>query len=236
MCVSEIVRSLLLCLAIGCGPSATESVEPEATNGSEAPPATEPSEAPSAEPEAPEPESAGPVREASIALAGACLVPHDREYIIEVTSREAHPPPDREEPEPRRHALRTLRDFDLDGDGTMDVFVPTLEPNACLHDVTYAMYVVRGDCGHDVGTLRGRPQLSEGETDGLRNLEGHRRWAAITDANSPPGPNNVATLWEVTTPYVAREAHYASGDPRESSGICHHCGIPECRILSGPSQ
>jgi len=169
-----------------------------------------------------------------VELEGPCRIPEEREYVVEVVSREANPPPEREDPTRQQFALRTLRSYDLDGDGAMDALVPSLAPGACPHEVDYAVYVMRGECGHHVGRITGQPSLTEERHGGFFDLRATRRWAAITDPLSAPGPENVATLHEVTVPWSVRDGRYVPGQPDVSAGICHHCAMSECRTLSGP--
>lgn len=165
-------------------------------------------------------------------MPGACVTPPVRTYRVEVTSREAWPPPEREDPEPVVHGFSTQPFADVDGDGRFDVMVPTVELHTCPHDVEYAIYVMRGACGHEVGRVVGSPGVVGPRVPGrLRELRAERRWASITHPDRPPGPSNVATLHEVSTPYRARGGRYVAGTPTETGGICHHCGMPSCRRL-----
>lgn len=165
-------------------------------------------------------------------LGSACVVPPQRDVQVSIRSREANPPPEREAPHEARWSFRTMRMNDLDGDGRLDAIVPIVEPTDCPHEIEYELYVMRGACGHLVGRTLGFPQpAGAGRRGQLRDLRTERRWAAITDRRRPPGPHNVATLHEVTTPYVARAGTYRAGSPVTRSGTCHHCGIPTCRVI-----
>lgn len=66
------------------------------------------------------------------------------------------------------------REMDLDGDGTLDVLVPLpgarSPPDACPEDVRWAIYVVRGACGHLVGEIEGDPRQGSIMSRGLFDI------------------------------------------------------------------
>ena len=209
-------RMRALCIAIFCLQGCTQQQTP-------------PTRVPSSEPHTPTASV-----EPTVTLQGECVVPEDRTYVVQSTAQEANPPDDAMEPTVREDTFRTSRPLDVDGDGVMDTFVPMVPPGRCAPEVDYAIYVMRGECGHHVGRVTGPTSLGEGSHGGLRDLQTHRRWSELTDPARPPGPDNVATLHEVTVTWVARDGVYEATSAEERQGVCHHCPIAECRTLSGP--
>nr|MDQ3033647.1 hypothetical protein [Myxococcota bacterium] len=168
----------------------------------------------------------------AISFATPCEVPPRREVRIVDRSREAHPRDHHAGSSERTWTLHTARMLDVDDDGRLETLVPIVEPADCLHEVEYAIYVMRGACGHSVGRTLGSPRIAgPARPGGLRELRTERRWAEITDPTRAPGPENVATLHQVETPYVARGGTYRAGAPIARSGICHHCAMSSCRAL-----
>lgn len=167
------------------------------------------------------------------ATLGPCVPVPQRAYVVEVVGREANPPPARVEPAPVRHGFSTQALGDLDGDGTVDTIVPTVGPASCPHEVTWTVYLTRGACGVDVGTVLGFPQVIR-SGPGLATRSTTIQWAEITDRTRPMGAQNVATLHELTTAWSAPDGVYVAGEPANSGGICHHCAISRCRLVSGP--
>jgi hypothetical protein len=65
------------------------------------------------------------------------------------------PPADAYQVEGRpRGPMRTHAPLDLDGDGTKDLFVTSGKFEDYSGGYTFAVYVMRGDCGHFVGTVQ----------------------------------------------------------------------------------
>ena len=170
----------------------------------------------------------------TLRFSSPCVAPPQRDVQLAVRSREANPPPEREAGSRRTVSLRTERRLDLDGDGQLDVVVPIVERGDCPHEVEYDLYVMRGACGHLVGRTRGVPQVTRpAPPGGLAELHTDLRWSEVTDPSRETSASNVATHHEVRTPYVARGGRYRPGRPTVQSGICHHCAIPHCRVVSG---
>ncbi|MBX3274062.1 MAG: hypothetical protein KF729_27600 [Sandaracinaceae bacterium] len=170
-------------------------------------------------------------RPAPPALPGRCVEPPRVDVRVLVHGREANPRPEHRDGAEVAWRFTTTRALDLDADGRLDVVVPRVSARACPHEVAYDLYVMRGACGHLVGRTLGFPTVTGPPGAGLRELTSQRRWAEITDPTRPPGPENVATLHEVATPYVARAGRYRAGTPVARSGICHHCAISRCRVV-----
>ncbi|HJL00937.1 MAG TPA: hypothetical protein RMH85_27670 [Polyangiaceae bacterium LLY-WYZ-15_(1-7)] len=189
---------------------------------------------------APAPEQSEPVASAPAPFEppGPCVEVPERSWILEVTGREAHPPPGREQPTTLRQGYSTHHGVDLDGDGTPDALVPSLADGVCPHEIEWEAYVMRGDCGHLVGRVEGLlREVGPVPTGGLAELRVGSRWSDLTDPARPPGPRNVATLHETVTRWrwdPVAGTYEATGTERRD-GICHHCPVfLRCRVVAGP--
>lgn len=49
--------------------------------------------------------------------------------------------------------LKTSRLYDVEGDGVLDTFVPLHGRGQCPEQGLWPVYVMRGSCGHPVGTV-----------------------------------------------------------------------------------
>ena len=74
-------------------------------------------------------------------------------------------------------------DLDVDGYGSPVVMVPDDNPELSADDMEWTMYLKRGDCGYDVGTIAGLedPAQLESESNGLRDL------STVRPASVPSG-------------------------------------------------
>ncbi|HEX5503429.1 MAG TPA: hypothetical protein VFW96_12460 [Thermomicrobiales bacterium] len=98
----------------------------------------------------------------------------------------------------------TVPDLDLDGHGSPVVLVPAADPDLYPDTLRWTLYIMRGECGHAVGTIDGLddPALEAGESHGLRNLS--------TLRPSGPGPRGALVL----TPYTFDGRRYRAGKHR----------------------
>ena len=74
-------------------------------------------------------------------------------------------------------------DLDVDGYGSPVIMVPDNEPDLVEENMSWTMYLKRGDCGYKIGTISGLedPAELESESNGFRDLE------AVTPAAVPSG-------------------------------------------------
>ena len=65
-----------------------------------------------------------------------------------------------------------VRGLDVDGYGSPVVLVPVGTADVFAENMVWTMYLQRGDCGYDVGTITGLddPVALESETKGFRDL------------------------------------------------------------------
>lgn len=164
-----------------------------------------------------------------VALPGECVVPEERGFRWWVHSSgvghdgELHHGS-------QEHVRRTQRMADLDADGIRDVAVPVVEladgrKAYCPEDVRWRLYVMRGECGHFVGEVRGAwitldTWKRKPGRRGLRPLELEERRVE----HRTRIPDSVT----VTRPYRFDGKRYRAGRVTRDSGRCHHCSTWTC--------
>ena len=120
---------------------------------------------------------------------------------------------------------------DLDGDGAPEIYVPHASQGRCPWDIPHDVYVMRGACGHLVGTIVGTldddaTRLSRFE-HGLRVA--HTRASWTSHVREHPDPVHHTRTWTYTFDgRRLRQTDASAGD-----GVCHHCGVTRCREERG---
>ena len=68
--------------------------------------------------------------------------------------------------------MHVVPDLNVDGYGSPVVLVPDVNPDQFADNMTWTMYLKRGDCGYDIGTITGLedPAELESESNGFRDL------------------------------------------------------------------
>lgn len=121
--------------------------------------------------------------------------------------------------------LATRFDLDLDGDGIDDALVPVAVPHACPESVEWRVMIVRGTCGHDVGTVSpGRVTLiGDGKPDGSGFAP------LLTDAQiTKYGKRGVPEVTSWTRTFAVDNGAYQQTSQTRSGGECPHCGVSRC--------
>ena len=98
-------------------------------------------------------------------------------------------------------------DLDVDGYGSPVVMVPDDNPDILADNMEWTMYLKRGDCGYNIGTITGLedPAQLESESNGFRDLSTVRP-AAVPSGR---GRGNV-----VSTQYKFDGKRYRAGKGR----------------------
>ena len=120
--------------------------------------------------------------------------------------------------------LQTRPTFDLDGDGVADVLVPLARGGPCPWQVPHDVYVMRGDCGHRVGTIVGEVvhDTKVARFDhGLRVVTTEAVWSALERGAAP-------IRHERTRQYAFDGRKLRKRTDEERTIECHHCGIERC--------
>ncbi len=183
-------------------------------------------------------------------LPGRCVPPPARERRVKVDSSGIDQSGEHHRSSRDWH-LSTYPTFDLDGDGVQDVLVPATKAGACPWDIPMDVYIMRGACGHRVGTVVGRLR---GETAtapfvrGLREIRTRAEWAdfdmAPSGADDPP-PAGGDSDSDSDDAKRRRHSFIPSHHTRErlyrfdgktlrvisdhdSVGTCHHCATSSC--------
>jgi hypothetical protein len=123
--------------------------------------------------------------------------------------------------------LTTTRLLDVDGDGVLDALVPDHGKRQCPDEGTWDVYVVRGGCGHAMGTIGpGWPGLDAALVPLDRS--GYRPITTVGEHADHGKKGPIPEM--VTRTTVARVVGkaYRRGTTRTRTGICHHCAVSYC--------
>ncbi len=186
-------------------------------------------------------------------LPGPCVVPPIRERLVRVQSSgidqlgEFHQ-------STQDWRVRTMPHFDLDGDGTSDVLVPAAPPkskrnrNQCPWQIASDVYIMRGECGHKIGTIVGnldRQTRTAPFVAGIREISTYAEWGDYSDAATGTYDHQNKSAKRPKKPRMGgipshhqRERRYRFNGTtlrmkadHDSVGICHHCSVSYCTAL-----
>lgn len=157
-------------------------------------------------------------------LPGPCVKPPKR--TRDITVRSSAIDQDGEHREGSSHwQIDSDVGADLDGDGVPELYVPHAKAGRCPWDIPHDVYVMRGDCGHKVGTIVGTIDdatlLSRFE-HGLRIIHTRASWAS--HGREHPEPVHHTRTWT----YTFDGRRFEQTDASAGDGICHHCGVTSC--------
>lgn len=154
-------------------------------------------------------------------LRGPCVpIPtHFREFVVE---RQGIDQDGQGRAERVRARVEARLGQDLDGDGELDVLVPTDARATCPQDITWTVYLARGACGHAVGVVGpGEIELYDDPLPpGPRPLVFRAQTQALTD-------EGLMTTTIVST-YSFRGGRYVRTDRARERWGCHHCPLETC--------
>jgi hypothetical protein len=114
---------------------------------------------------------------------------------------------------------------DLDGDGRPEWFVPHETSKTCPWEIPHDVYVMRGTCGHKVGTVIGQLDVSTHTAPfrkGIREVHTTATWA--THGRVSPHPEHHTRMR--TFIFDGKRLRRTRDDTR--TGRCHHCGVVRC--------
>lgn len=123
------------------------------------------------------------------------------------------------------HEVTTRPGADIDGDAQLDVLVPHAKQGKCPWDVPHDVYVMRGECGHKVGTIVG--QIDD-ETSmsafrkGLRRIHTHASWADHGSKSAVPEHHTRSRVFTFDGVRLKKTSDATR------TGQCHHCGVVSC--------
>lgn len=162
---------------------------------------------------------------AAVKLPGACVAPPRRVRKISVQSSAVDQDGEYHEGN-SAWVIDTSAGADLDGDGRPELYVPHARTGACPWDIPHDVYVMRGECGHLVGTIVGlvneTTHVARFE-HGLRVVHTTAEWA--DHGGKRPEPTHHTRTRSYT--FDGRRLRQTADAARD--GICHHCGVSYCR-------
>ncbi len=123
--------------------------------------------------------------------------------------------------------FKTERIHDVDGDGIADAFVPVAKTtSACPEEVAFRVFVVRGDCGHDLGVIGpGSFQFDAGTT--ALDASGFRPFT-MTAETTRFGKRGIPEMTTTVRRFAVKGGKYAPLDVKKTTGVCHHCATWHC--------
>lgn len=163
-------------------------------------------------------------------LPGPCVVPPTREGTILVSASGFDQQGEFRQGQ-LEWALRTHAGPDLDGDGEPERYVPHAAKGRCPWDVPHDVYVMRGDCGHRVGTIVG--PVAE-ETSLARFVGGLRVITTVAEHSAYDGDFPEPNHHTRTRRYELRGGKLREVADEHRAGKCHHCAVEHCRPLPSP--
>lgn len=175
---------------------------------------------------APSPVIDAPAASAPVAagLPGPCVPIPEVAFRVDRVATQASPPaPGSAAAQASAVSVTTVRSVDIDGDGQADALVPEPAAGDCNHDMHYAVYVVRGACGHRAGLVVGNAELKAGAAPGT--LADLRTTVAAGHQEDPRVP---AQLRTVTRTYRFDGTAYREVDHQTTEAVCHHCPSVRC--------
>lgn len=158
-------------------------------------------------------------------LPGRCVVPPSRERMVIVSAAGFDQEGEYRHGE-SRWSVSTSPGPDLDGDGVPEIYVPRASKESCPWSVPHDVYVMRGSCGHRVGTIVG---LVDEQTSlapfvkGLRTIHTTAEWSAHDGDFAVPNHHTRSRRYEFNGSKLRKESD------EEQAGKCHHCGVEHCQ-------
>jgi hypothetical protein len=149
-----------------------------------------------------------PTREAGI-LVSATAIGHDGELLFDQ----------------RLWSVSTHAGTDLDGDGMPELYVPHDPKGRCPWDVPYDVYVMRGRCGHRVGTIVG-PMADD--TSVASFVGGLRVVTTVAEHSAYDGKFPEPNHHIRTRRYERRDGKLREVADEDREGKCHHCAVEHC--------
>jgi hypothetical protein len=125
--------------------------------------------------------------------------------------------------------IETLRVYDIDGDGVVDALVPKPPASvsvACQSQLSWQIWIVRGDCGHVVGTV-GPGNIFVDESIAVANGQLRNVITQETQQLGLKGPEAVEQLTTKRT-FVSKAMRYVRTSLSSSKAVCYHCAAMTC--------
>jgi hypothetical protein len=122
--------------------------------------------------------------------------------------------------------LTTSRLVDVDGDAILDAFVPDHGARQCPEEGSWDVYVVRGTCGHAVGTVG--PGWSGLDAALVPLDRGGYRPLTTSSEHTRHGARGIPEMVRTTSVYRMKRGTYRIASTKRSVGVCHHCAVWHC--------
>ncbi len=156
-----------------------------------------------------------------------CAEPPEVRCVVHRESTQSFPP-DPAFPMTRSSevAISTVRDVDLDGDGTRDAIVPEPLAGECPQTAHYALYLVRNGCARRVGVVSGAVEFAS-LTSAPRS-HGLVVVTTVSEVQRQPDPRRPAELVRTTRRWRYDGTVYREASVASEARVCHHCPRVRC--------
>ena len=122
---------------------------------------------------------------------------------------------------------KTERIHDVDGDGLADSFVPVAKTkSACPEEVSFRVYAMRGNCGHDLGVIGPGSFQWDAGTVAL-DASGFRPFT-MEAQTSRLGKRGIPEMTTTVRRFAVKHGRYTQVDTKTTTGVCHHCATWHC--------
>jgi hypothetical protein len=123
--------------------------------------------------------------------------------------------------------LTTTRMLDVDGDAILDAFVPNHGARQCPEEGTWDVYVVRGTCGHALGTI-GPGWFGLDAALVPLDRSGYRPLTTESEHAKHGAHSPIPEMTTTTTVHRVKRKKYTLVSAKRRTGVCHHCAVWYC--------
>jgi hypothetical protein len=156
-------------------------------------------------------------------------IPEQSFRIDRVHTQSSPPDPSRPFQTNSTVSVSTDHSLDIDGDGQPDALVPVPAQGDCNFDLHWAVYIARGQCGHEVGVVVGGLDPKRGPiSSGLPEL------TTVVEVGAQDDPLRPARHRTTNRVYQFDGAAYREAHGHTEDVVCHHCSTVRCTISPQP--
>src|SRR6185369_3692747 len=99
--------------------------------------------------------------------------------------------------------------------------------NACPEEISWRVYVRRGNCGHDVGVVGNEFLAGLHAAEVPLDASGFRPMT-FSSEKSGSGQRGIPVMTTTKRDFAFAMTGYVKANESKSSGLCHHCATWSC--------